>query len=38
MQVFDQLLQQPKIATADFSAPAKGLFLIKVSYPDSIFI
>ncbi len=38
MQVFDQLLQQPQIATADFSAPAKGLFLVKVSYPDTIFI
>jgi tRNA pseudouridine38-40 synthase len=38
MQVFDQLLQQPEIATADFSAPAKGLFLVKVSYPDTIFI
>lgn len=38
MQSFDQLLQEPKIATADFSAPAKGLFLVKVSYPDTIFI
>ncbi|RXK57388.1 tRNA pseudouridine(38-40) synthase TruA [Lacibacter luteus] len=37
MGTFDQLLHTPQIATADFSAPAKGLFLITVSYPHSIF-
>ncbi len=37
MHAFDQLLHEPPIATADFSAPAKGLFLINVSYPDTVF-
>jgi tRNA pseudouridine38-40 synthase len=35
---FDALLKQKTLASADFSAPAKGLFLISVSYPDSIFL
>jgi tRNA pseudouridine38-40 synthase len=35
---FQTLLENNIQSTADFSAPAKGLFLIKVSYPNEVFI
>ena len=35
---FQTLLENNIQSTADFSAPAKGLFLIKVSYPDEVFL
>lgn len=38
LDAFDALLEQKTIASADFSAPAKGLFLVSVSYPESIFL
>ncbi|WP_407522553.1 tRNA pseudouridine(38-40) synthase TruA [Lacibacter sp. MH-610] len=34
---FQRLFTDPKQASADFSAPAKGLFLCKVNYPDAQF-
>lgn len=38
LDAFEELLAHRKLASADFSAPAKGLFLVNVSYPDSIFL
>lgn len=40
MQVdeFAALLSGGEHSSADFSAPAKGLFLIQVSYPESLFV
>lgn len=35
---FQTLLENNLQSTADFSAPAKGLFLIKVSYPEELFL
>lgn len=35
---FQTLVENNIQSTADFSAPAKGLFLIKVSYPDEVFL
>lgn len=35
---FQQLIQQQKVATADFSAPAKALFLMHVTYPDDLYL
>lgn len=35
---FQTLLENNIQSTADFSAPAKGLFLIKVSYPEELFL
>ncbi|MBX9785269.1 MAG: tRNA pseudouridine(38-40) synthase TruA [Chitinophagaceae bacterium] len=34
---FQSLFSSPQQASADFSAPAKGLFLCKVNYPDTQF-
>jgi tRNA pseudouridine38-40 synthase len=34
---FDSLLKTTELSGADFSAPGKGLFLVSVSYPASIF-
>jgi tRNA pseudouridine38-40 synthase len=38
LDVFETLLAQKALASADFSAPAKGLFLVGVSYPEVIFL
>jgi tRNA pseudouridine38-40 synthase len=38
LDVFETLLAQKTLASADFSAPAKGLFLVGVSYPEVIFL
>jgi tRNA pseudouridine38-40 synthase len=38
LDAFEGLVAHKKLASADFSAPAKGLFLVSVSYPDSIFL
>jgi tRNA pseudouridine38-40 synthase len=35
---FEALLKGGEVASADFSAPAKGLFLDKVAYPDGVFL
>lgn len=35
---FQTLLENNIQSTADFSAPAKGLFLVKVAYPQEVFI
>ncbi|MFT4204109.1 MAG: tRNA pseudouridine(38-40) synthase TruA [Chitinophagaceae bacterium] len=35
---FDDIIAAQDCTVADFSAPAKGLFLRKVSFPDSIFL
>lgn len=35
---FETLLKNGDHSSADFSAPAKGLFLIHVAYPDQLFI
>jgi tRNA pseudouridine38-40 synthase len=37
IESFEALLAQKALASADFSAPAKGLFLSSVSYPDELF-
>jgi tRNA pseudouridine38-40 synthase len=37
LEEFHQYFNQPMQASADFSAPAKGLFLRKVNYPNSGF-
>jgi hypothetical protein len=37
-QNFEALLKGGGVASADFSAPAKGLFLDKVAYPDGVFL
>jgi tRNA pseudouridine38-40 synthase len=34
---FHQLFSKPSIATADFTAPAQGLFLVSVNYPQHFF-
>jgi tRNA pseudouridine38-40 synthase len=34
---FEQLIKEKNQATADFSAPAKGLFLVSVTYPGQLF-
>lgn len=38
LDAFEALLAQKTLAAADFSAPAKGLFLVKVSYPEQLFL
>jgi tRNA pseudouridine38-40 synthase len=38
LEAFEELIEHKKLATADFSAPAKGLFLVSVSYPNDIFL
>ncbi|QNA45337.1 tRNA pseudouridine(38-40) synthase TruA [Lacibacter sediminis] len=38
LDAFEALLAQRTLASADFSAPAKGLFLVGVSYPEAIFL
>lgn len=38
MAEFEHLFIQPLQSSADFSAPAKGLFLCKVNYPEGQFI
>jgi tRNA pseudouridine38-40 synthase len=38
LDAFEKLVAHKKLASADFSAPAKGLFLVSVSYPDGIFL
>jgi tRNA pseudouridine38-40 synthase len=38
IESFNELLMQKDLAAADFSAPAKGLFLISVNYPENIFL
>ncbi len=35
---FDRILASSELSSADFSAPAKGLFLVHVSYPVEIFL
>lgn len=35
---FQQLIGQQNQSTADFSAPAKALFLVHVAYPDELFL
>jgi tRNA pseudouridine38-40 synthase len=35
---FHQLIKEQNQSTADFSAPAKGLFLVRVAYPAEIFL
>ncbi|MBP6686892.1 MAG: tRNA pseudouridine(38-40) synthase TruA [Lacibacter sp.] len=37
IDAFEKLLAQKTLAAADFSAPAKGLFLVSVSYPGQLF-
>lgn len=37
LQNFKSLLEERKQSSADFSAPAKGLFLVRVNYPANIF-
>ena len=38
IQDFEAILKEGKVASADFSAPAKGLFLGKVEYPEGQFL
>jgi tRNA pseudouridine38-40 synthase len=38
LDAFEELVAHRKPASADFSAPAKGLFLVSVSYPENIFL
>jgi tRNA pseudouridine38-40 synthase len=38
METFEALFSKSTIASADFSAPARGLFLVKVNYPDELFL
>lgn len=38
VDAFERLLAQKALAAADFSAPAKGLFLIRVNYPEGLFL
>jgi len=38
MEAFEALFSKSTIASADFSAPARGLFLVKVNYPDELFL
>ncbi|MFT3846885.1 MAG: tRNA pseudouridine(38-40) synthase TruA [Lacibacter sp.] len=38
IQEFDRILKSRELSSADFSAPAKGLFLVRVSYPEEIFL
>ncbi len=38
MDAFETLLREGEHSTADFSAPAKGLFLMHVSYPATLFV
>lgn len=38
LQEFDRILNSTDLSSADFSAPAKGLFLVEVSYQSEIFI
>jgi tRNA pseudouridine38-40 synthase len=38
LEEFNQYFTHPSQASADFSAPAKGLFLHKVNYPDGQFL
>jgi tRNA pseudouridine38-40 synthase len=35
---FETVITQKETASADFSAPAKGLFLVSVSYPGTLFL
>jgi len=35
---FEQMLMGDKTAMGDFSAPAKGLFLDRVDYPEALFL
>lgn len=37
LEAFKLLLAEKELAKADFSAPAEGLFLVRVNYPDTIF-
>ncbi|HLP36503.1 tRNA pseudouridine(38-40) synthase TruA [Lacibacter sp.] len=37
-EAFETLLTQKALAAADFSAPAKGLFLVRVNYPEQLFL
>ena len=37
LEAFKQLLAERELAKADFSAPAEGLFLVRVNYPGTIF-
>lgn len=38
LEAFEALLAQKALAAADFSAPAKGLFLVRVYYPGELFL
>jgi len=38
ISAFEQLLKQGRCGSADFSAPAKGLFLEEITYPSYIFL
>lgn len=38
LEEFQNILDAKECGKADFSAPAKGLFLMRVQYPDSIFL
>ena len=35
---FEALLREGEHSAADFSAPAKGLFLMRVTYPEGLFV
>lgn len=37
-EAFETIITQKETASADFSAPAKGLFLVSVSYPKHLFL
>ena len=38
LDTFETIITQKETAAADFSAPAKGLFLVQVNYPEQLFL